>query len=100
MQKLAALHWRQAGLVLALLGEPQDVRREVLERALEVPLEAADGVDAGVTNARGAVKHLERMVGPRGAQRNPFARRSRKRRRGQRLLRQRLVKEDARAGPR
>ena len=105
VQQLAALERRQPGFVLALLLELQHLAGEVLERALEIPLDAADRVDDGA-RARRPLPWIARRpprAGARQPQREPVGRVAGERPSGRdRRERQRLVVEDAdgRARPR
>ena len=76
VKKLPALLRRQPGLLVAFLRQPEDVRREVLERTLEVSLHVADGVDP---RARASLPRREtcprpRSIATRGAQATRAAR--------------------------
>ena len=47
VDELSAFQRREPPFVVALFREPQDARRKVFERALEIPLEVADAVRLG-----------------------------------------------------
>ncbi len=98
VHEVAALLRRHPGLFVPFLGQLEDVRREVFERALQVPLQAADGVRGRRARAGVAAKPrvLEAAARP---QRQPFGRRSAEDAGHDRIDRQRLVREHARLTP-
>ncbi len=74
VQQLTSFLRAQTRLVVSLLVETKHAGCEILERALDIPFDMADGVGLGRAGAGGAMKCIVFRRGTTGAERKPRCR--------------------------